>query len=57
MKWILGAARLQILRYERICCSEGFGCPVMLTLAVSVNRLLITDSSKSQVYTRKQQLL
>lgn len=54
MKWILGAVRLQILHYERICCSEGFGCTVVLTLAVSVNRLLVTDSSGSQACSSRQ---
>lgn len=57
MKWILRAVRLQILRYESICCSEGFGCTVLLTLAVSVNRLLVTDSSESQPCTRRQHRL
>lgn len=54
MKWILGAVRLQILHYERICCSEGFGCTMVLTLAVSVNRLLVTDSSRVQAHSSRQ---
>lgn len=44
MKWILGAVGLKILHYEIICCWEGFECAVVLTLAVLVNRLLVTDS-------------
>lgn len=29
---ILGAVRLQILLYEGICCSEGFGCAALLAV-------------------------
>lgn len=57
MRWILGAVRLQILLYEGICCSEGFGCAVLLTLAVSAQRSLTPDSAGSQAWTRRWLLL
>lgn len=57
MRWISGAVRLQILLYEGICCSEGFGCAALLMLAVSAQRSLTPDSAGSQAWTRRWLLL